>query len=158
MKPNQEVQTKNYYIRRVMYYWISFIVGYVFPFVYFLIRSGVTKQSTKIVMPTLIAGIFLVMRLTRDIPEWTRDWQPSFWKGLLIGLPKIILFLILMAIGGVLSWVLKQQIETAMYTYFEVISVMFGAQSVAAVINAFHLKYKQLDLIEKGYVLGVVNK
>ena len=41
--------------------------------------------------------------------------------------------------------------------YFETVLVLFGGIAVGSVIEAFHLKYKELDLIAKGY-LGVVNK
>ena len=152
------IEIKHLYIKRVVAYWMSFVVGYVFPFVYFFITAGIQKQATKWVMPTLIAGIFLVIRLTKDIPEWTKTWKPSFAKGLLSGLPKILLFFILLSIGGVLRWGLLNQIEVAMYTYFETVIVLFGGQSVGVLIGAFHLKYKQLDMMHKGYVLGVVNK
>lgn len=158
MTNNNTEPIKNLYLKRVLTYWLSFAVGYVFPFVYFFITAGIKQQASKWVIPTLIAGIILVVKLATDIPKWTESWRPTFWKGLLLGLPKIILFMILLSLGGVLQWVLKKQIEVAMYTYFETVLVLFGGQAVGAIIYAFHLKYKQLDLIEKGYVLGVVNR
>lgn len=153
-----DTTVKNLYAKRVVTYWLAVAVGYIFPFVYFFISAGVMKQSTKWVMPTLIAGIFLVAKLTRDIPEWVESWQPSFWKGMLIATPKFLLFAILISLGLTLKWVIEKQLETSFYTYFETVIVLFGGQSIGAIIGAFHLKYKQLDLISKGYVLGVVNK
>lgn len=153
-----EPRVEHLYAKRVVTYWLAFAVGYLFPFIYFFISAGITKQSTKWVLPTLIAGIFLVAKLTRDIPHWTRTWQPSFMKGMLAALPKLLLFTVLISLGLLLKWIIAKQIESSFYTYFETIIVLFGGQSVGAVINAFHLKYYQLDLIAKGYVLGVVNK
>lgn len=148
----------NLYAKRVITYWLALAVGYLFPLIYFYISAGITKQTTKLVMPTLIAGIFLVSRLTSDIRKWTSTWQPSFWKGMLLALPKLILFIILITVGLVLKWLVENQIEATFYIYFETVFVLFGGQAVGAIIDAFHLKYYQLDLISKGYVLGVVNK
>lgn len=148
---------KNLYLKRVLFYWLSFTIGYVFPFVYFLITAGYTKQSSKWVLPTLIAGIFLVIKLSNDIPKWTDTWRPSFWKGMLQAVPKLLLFMILMTVGVLLEWVVKANIETAFYLYFETVIVLFGGQALGAIVGAFHLKYRQLDMIAKGYVLGVVN-
>jgi hypothetical protein len=148
----------NLWIKRVISYWLAFAVGYLFPLLYFYISAGITKQSTKFVMPTLIAGIFLVSKLTSDIKQWTRTWQPSLAKGLLIALPKLILFMILISVGLVLKWLVENQIEATFFVYFETVIVLFGGQAIGAVIGAFHLKYYQLDLIAKGYVLGVVNQ
>lgn len=149
---------KKLFRKRVLFYWLSFAIGYIFPFVYFFITAGVTKQSTKWVLPTIVAGIFLVIKLSSDIPKWTATWQPSFWKGMLSALPKLLLFMILMSVGVLLEWAMKTQLEAAFYMYFETIIVFFGGQAIGAFFGAFHLKYMQLDLIAKGYVLGVVNK
>jgi len=149
---------QNLYLKRVLTYWLAVAVGYIFPFVYFFITAGVTKQASKFVMPTLIAGIFLFAKLSADVKEWTKSWQPSFWKGFLIASPKILLFAILISVGLVLKWLVERQIEASFYTYFETVIVLFGGQAVGGIIGAFHLKYYQLDLISKGYVLGVVNK
>lgn len=146
------------YLKRVLTYWLAVAVGYIFPFMYFFITAGVTKQASKWVMPTLIAGIFLFAKLTTDIRDWTKTWQPSLWKGLLIATPKILLFMILISIGLVLKGLVERQIEASFYVYFETVIVLFGGQALGAIIAAFHLKYYQLDLIAKGYVLGVVNK
>lgn len=156
LMPNTTV--KHLFRKRIITYWLSIAVGYVFPFVYFFVTAGVTKQSSKLVMPTLVAGIFLFAKLTGDIREWTKSWRPSFWKGMLVALPKLLLFLILVSVGLVLKWLVEHQIQTSFYVYFETVFVLFGGQALGAIINAFHLKYYQLDLIEKGYVLGVVNK
>lgn len=146
------------YTKRIVTYWLAVAVGYIFPFVYFFITAGATKQASKWVMPTLIAGIFLVMKLTTDIKDWVDSWRPSLTKGLIMALPKLLLFGILISMGLTLKWVIERQIEASFYTYFETVIVLFGGQSIGAIIWAFHLKYKQLDLISKGYVLGVVNK
>lgn len=146
------------YLKRILSYWLSVAVGYIFPFAYFFITAGVMKNSAKWVMPTLIAGIFLVIRLTRDLVKWTSTWQPSFWKGLLLALPKVLLFAILVSLGLVLKWLVEREIAASFHTYFETVFVLFGGQSLGAIIGAFHLKYYQLDLISKGYVLGVVNR
>lgn len=148
----------NLHKKRVITYWSALAVGYIFPFVYFFITAGVTQQSTKWVLPTLISGLFLVGRLSADIPKWTSTWKPSFWKGLLIASPKLLLFVILISVGIVLKWLIERQIEASFFTYFETVIVLFGGQAVGAIIGAFHLKYYQQDLIANGYVLGVVNK
>lgn len=149
---------ENLYLKRILTYWLSVAVGYVFPFVYFFVTAGITQQATKWVLPTLISGFFLVAKLSADIPKWTSTWRPSFWKGMLLATPKLLTFIILVSVGVVLKWLIERQIEVAFYTYFETVIVLFGGQAVGAVIGAFHLKYYQLDLIAKGYVLGVVNK
>jgi len=150
--------TENLYTKRILAYWLSLSVGYIFPLLYFFITAGITKQTTKWVMPTLIAGIFLISKLTSDISTWTKTWQPSFWKGLVRALPKILLFFILMTLGFSLKYLVERQIDASFNAYFESVIVLFGGQAVGAIIGAFHLKYLELDLISKGYVLGVVNK
>jgi hypothetical protein len=150
--------TKNLWLKRVTTYWASIALGYIFPFLYFFISAGVTRQATKWVMPTLIAGIFLVVKVSVDLKAWTSTWRPSFRKGLLLATPKLLLFVILISVGVVLKWLIEREIETSFYTYFETVIILFGGQSLGAIVGAFHLKYYQLDLIDKGYVLGVVNK
>ena len=149
---------KHLYAKRIIAYWVSFCIGYVFPFVYFFVTAGIKRQSSKWVLPTLIAGIFMVIKLATDIPKWTETWRPSFWKGMLQATPKLLLFMILMTVGILLKWAATTQIEVAFYMYFETVIVLFGGQALGAIVAAFHLKYRQLDMIEKGYVLGVVNK
>ena len=53
---------------------------------------------------------------------------------------------------------LEHQINVAFNAYFEVVFIIFGSLSVSSILGAYHLKYKELDLIKKGYVLGVVNR
>lgn len=151
-------EVKRLSLRRYLSYWLGVLVGYGFPLVYFMVQAGVMRQANKIVMPTLIAGIFLVIRLSRDVPEWTRTWQPSMKKGLVLALPKIVMFVILVSLGLALKWIVERQIEASFFTYFETVFVIFGGQAVGAIIDAYHLKYKQLSLIESGYVMGVVNR
>lgn len=149
---------KHLYAKRIIAYWASFFIGYVFPFVYFFVTAGIKRQSSKWVLPTLIAGIFMVIKLATDIPKWIETWRPSFWKGMLQATPKLLLFIILMTVGILLEQAVTAQIEVAFYMYFETVIVLFGGQALGAIVAAFHLKYRQLDMIEKGYVLGVVNK
>lgn len=151
-------EVKRLSLRRYLSYWLGVIVGYGFPLVYFMVQAGVMRQANKIVMPTLIAGIFLVIRLSRDVPEWTRTWQPSMKKGLVLALPKIVMFVILVSLGLALKWIVERQIEASFFSYFETVFVIFGGQALGAIIDAYHLKYKQLSLIESGYVMGVVNR
>jgi hypothetical protein len=77
---------------------------------------------------------------------------------MLLAIPKLLLFIILIFVGIVLKWLIERQLEASFFTYFETVIVLFGGQAIGAIIEAFHLKYYQLDLIAKGYVLGVVNK
>lgn len=156
-KETKKEKWSKLYIKRVVFYWVAVAVGYVFPLLYFIITAGVQKQVTRFVLPTLIVGIILVVKLMTDIPKWTKTWKPSVWKGLLQGLPQILLFIILITLGLILKGVAEQQIEIAFRQYFETVGVVFGSQALGAILNAFHLKYKQLDLLEKGYVLGTIN-
>ena len=146
------------YVKRVLFYWLSFSVSYVFPFLYFLIKLGITQQKTTIVIPVVIIGFMGILRLSSDIPRWVGSWKPSFGKGLIKAIPKILLFIILITLGLTLKTIITREIEIKFAMYFETVLVLFGGIAVGSVIEAFHLKYKELDLIAKGYVLGVVNK
>ena len=144
--------------KRYLFYWLSYIAGYIFPFLYFFIKLGITKTATTIVMPVVILGIFAVLKLCSAIPEWVSTWQPSVGKGLVKSIPIYLLFICLITFGLVFKYMLEKQIEIAFDSYFEVILVVFGGLSVSSVLSAFHMKYKELDLMKKGYVLGVVNR
>lgn len=144
--------------KRYLYWWLSFTIGYIFPFVYFFVKLGITKTATTVVMPVIIIGIAAILKLCTAIPEWVASWQPSIAKGILKTIPMHLLFICLITFGLVFKYMLERQIELAFGAYFEVVLVLFGSLSVSGVIGAFHLKYKELDLIEKGYVLGVVNR
>ena len=144
--------------KRVLYYWLALVVGYIFPFVYFLIRTGITKQRTVIVFPIILIGILAVFKISADISGWTKSWKPSIGKGLVKSIPKLLLFILLITFGLTLKYIVERQLEAAFHMYFETVLVVFGSITVASIIEAVHLKYKELDLIEKGYVLGVVNK
>lgn len=144
--------------KRVLYYWLALVVGYVFPFVYFLIRTGVTRQKTAIVFPIILISILAVFKISADISSWTKSWKPCIGKGLVKSIPKFLLFILLITFGLTLKYVVERQLELAFHMYFETVLVVFGSIAVASIIEAVHLKYKELDLIEKGYVLGVVNK
>ena len=99
-----------------------------------------------------------IIRLCIAIPGWVATWRTSFVKGIIKSIPVYLLFITLITLGLTFKYLLEQQITIAFTLYFEVILVLFGSLCVASVFNALHLKYKELDLIEKGYVLGVVNK
>lgn len=150
--------TPNYYMLRLLYYWIAFILSYIFPFVYFLVKLGITKTSTTVVLPTLFLGIIAIVKLAIDIPKWVETWQPSFKKGLIKALPKLCLFIILITLGLTLRYMINNAIQIAFSVYFETVLVLFGGIAVGSIFEAYHLKYKELDLIDKGYVLGVVRK
>ena len=119
---------------------------------------GITKRRVSIVWLVVILLFIAVIKLGTAIPEWTATWKPSFKKGLLRAIPKIVLFIGLVTLGLTTIYMLKKQIDFVFTSYFEAVFVIFGAQCVGAVVDAFHLKYKELHLIEQGYVLGVVNK
>lgn len=144
--------------KRYLFFWLSFIVGYIVPCVYFIVKLGITKQAKTVVMPTVLVIIAVVIKLCSSIPDWIATWKPSFTKGLIKGIPVFLLFIMLMTLGFTLKYLAKTQLDIAFTMYFEVILVLFGSLSASAFIEALHLKYKELDLIDKGYVLGVVNK
>lgn len=150
--------TTNYNMLRLLYYWIAFTLSYIFPFVYFLVKLGITKTSTTVVLPTLFLGIIAIVKLAIDIPKWVETWKPSFKKGLIKALPKLCLFIILITLGLTLRYMINNAIQIAFSVYFETVLVLFGGMAVGSIFEAYHLKYKELDLIDKGYVLGVVRK
>jgi hypothetical protein len=154
------MNSAQYKKKRNMYYWIAFAIGYALPFVYFAVKLGFTTESvsSKIVMPVLIVGTLGVLKLSSDLPRWVSTWEPSFQKGLMKAIPKLTLFTILITLGLSLKYVIENSIEVGFASYFETVIVLFGSMSVASIFEAFHLKYKELYLISKGYVLGVVNK
>ena len=145
-------------MKRYLYWWLSFLVGYVFPFAYFFIKLGITKTATTIVLPVIILGVFAVLKLCTAIPAWISTWRPSIGKGLLKALPIYLLFICLVTFGLVFKYMLEHQVDVAFSSYFEVVFVVFGGLSLGSTIGAVHQKYKEEDLIKKGYVLGVVNR
>lgn len=144
-------------MKRYVYWWLSFIVGYLFPFTYFFVKLGITKTATSIVMPVVILGIFAILKLCSAIPMWIATWRPSVMKGLIKAIPICLLFICLVTFGLVFKYMLEHQIEVAFTSYFEVVFVIFGSLSLSSILGAFHQKYKEIDLLKKGYVLGVVN-
>lgn len=144
--------------KRYLFFWLSFVVGYLFPFIYFLCKLGITKKSTSIVIPVVFLGIVGVIKLCSVIPQWVATWKPSFKKGIIKGIPIYLITVLMLTLGLTFKVLLEKQIEVAFTRYFEFIIVFFGALCLSTIFEAFHLKYKELDLIEKGYVLGVVNK
>ena len=143
--------------KRYMYWWLSFILGYIFPFMYFFIKLGITKTATTVVMPVVILGVIAVLKLCAAIPEWVSTWQPSIMKGIIRSIPIYLLFICLITFGLVFKHMIENQIAVAFGSYFEVVFVVFGGHVLGSILGAFHLKYKEDDLIKKGYVLGVVN-
>ena len=144
--------------KRYLFFWLSFIVGYIAPCVYFVVKLGITKKATSIVMPSLLIIVAVIIKLCASIPEWVSTWKPSFAKGLVKSIPIFLLFIMLMTLGFTLKSIAKEQLEIAFTMYFEVVLVLFGSLSASAFIEALHMKYKELDLLDKGYTLGVVNK
>lgn len=140
------------------YYWLSFLISYVFPFIYFFTKLGITKQSTKLVMPVVIIGIIAILKLASDIPKWVSTWEPSFKKGIVKSIPKFLIFIVLITLGLTLKYIMQRSIDIALTSYFETVLVLFGSMCLGSIFEAYHLKYKELYLISKGYVLGVVNK
>lgn len=144
--------------KRYLYWWVSFLIGYIFPFTYFAIKLGVTKQATSIVMPVVILGIVAILELCKTIPEWIATWRPCFLKGFIKVIPTFLLFICMITFGLALKYMFEHYIELSLFLYFEVVLVVFGSQCVSGVLKAIHQKYKELDLLNKGYTLGVVNK
>ena len=144
--------------KRYIFFWLSFAVGYIFPFVYFLCKLGITKKSTSIVIPVVFLGIVGVLKLCSAIPQWVATWKPSFAKGIIKGIPIYLITIIMITLGLTLKVLLEKQIKVAFSNYFEFIIVFFGSLCLASIFEAYHLKFKELDMIEKGFVLGVVNK
>lgn len=152
--------------KRYLYFWIYMVIGYIFPLVYYWIKISSSKQieikgkavPISILMPIAFIGFVLVIKLCQVVPEWVKTWKPSFKKGIIKAIPIYLLTTVLITLGTTLKTLFKESIELAFTSYFEFVFVFFGALCIASVFNAMHLKYKELDLIEKGYVLGVVNK
>ena len=151
-------EQKLYRTRKNLFYWVAFACGYIFPFVYFLIKLGLTQSTTKIVLPVMIVMLLAVLKLGADLPKWVSTWEPSIWKGIVKAIPKFLLFIVLITMGLALKYIIERQVQLAFATYFETVLVLFGGMSVGAVFEAYHLYYKELYLISKGYVLGVVNR
>lgn len=144
--------------KRYLFFWLAFAIGYMFPFVYFICKLGVTKSSTSVVIPVLFLGIVGVIRLCLAIPGWVATWKPSVTKGIIKSIPIYLITILLITLGLVLKVVATKQIDIAFSSYFEFVIVFFGALCVASIFSALHEKYRELDLIDKGYVLGTVNK
>jgi hypothetical protein len=143
--------------KRYLFYWLSFIASYLFPFLYFFIKLGVTKTATTVVMPVIILGVIAVLKLCAAIPEWVSTWRPTVWKGVLKSIPVYLLFICLITFGLVFKHMIENQVAVAFGSYFEVVLVVFGGHVLGSILGAFHLKYKEEDLLAKGYTLGVVN-
>lgn len=145
-------------VKRYLFFWLSFFIGYMFPFIYFLCKLGITKQSTSVVIPVLFLGIVGIIKLCFAIPDWISAWKPSVTKGIIKSIPIYLITILLITLGLVLKITLEKQIKIGFQNYFEFVLVFFGALCVASIFSALHEKYRELDMIDKGYVLGVVNK
>jgi hypothetical protein len=152
------LEQKEYKRKKNRYYIIAYTLSYIVPFLYFFVKLGITKQTTSIIVPTVFIGFLGIMKLARDIPDWVKTWEPSLKKGLIKAIPKVLLFIILVTFGLTLRYMLIRSITVAFNTYFETVFVLFGGMALGAIFAAFHLKYKELYLMSKGYVLGTVNK
>jgi len=144
--------------QRISFYWMSFLSGYVFPLTYYGIKLGITKEGSTIMLPIILLVLIGVVKLAMDLPTWVSTWRPGIWKGLILMLPILIIFIMLITLGVGLQYILSREVQLNMIPYYETVLVLFGSHTVAGVFNAVHLKYKDLDLLSKGYVLGVVNK
>lgn len=152
------MDNKHYTLYRYIYYWLSFLISYIVPIVYYLIKLGITKTKTTLVIPTVILIILALIKLVVTIPSYVQTWQPSLKKGIVLMLPKVFIFLALITLGVAMQYVFTRQFDVTFTVYFECIIVVFGANLIGSIFGAFHQKYKELDLIDHGYVLGVVNK
>lgn len=144
--------------KRYICFWLYYAIGYIFPIVYFLCKLGITKKVTTVVMPVLFLVVIAVIKLCTAIPSWVSTWKPSMTKGILYSVPVYLLFIVLMTIGFTLKYIVSAQVEEAFNLYFEVVLVLFGSLCISSVPHALHIKYKELDLIDKGFVLGTVRK
>lgn len=145
-------------IKRYTYWWLSFVTSFAFPIVYFIIKLGITKNSTSIIMPIIIIGIGAIIYLCNALPVWVGSWRPCIMKGIIKASPIYLLFICLITFGLVFKYMLDNQISIAFTSYFETVLVVFGSMCVGSVFYAIHQKYRDEDLLRKGYVLGVVNK
>lgn len=143
---------------RYLYFWLYYAVGFIFPVVYFLCKLGITKKASSIVMPVVLLAFIAVIKICTVIPSWVSTWRPCFAKGIVYSIPVYILFIVLITFGLVLKHMLETQIQLAFTAYFEIVFVLFGSLCIASIPRALHMKYRELDLISKGYTLGVVRK
>jgi hypothetical protein len=144
-------------VKRYLFYWLSVAVSYIFPLIYFIVRFTVgVKTTTVIPMPIIITLAILVIKISLDIPNWIKDWRPSFLKGFIKGLPVIFMTAIFVSLGLVLEGAITE-LRAFTNAYWEVIGVLFGGMSTGTIFTAFHLKYKEQHLLSQGYTLGVIN-
>lgn len=148
---------------RYIFFWSSIVVGYILPIVYYVSKSNVVKKEhastfVTMAMPIIAIGIILILKLCTAIPKWVASWKPSFTKGIVKSIPIYLVAIVAITLGLFMKKVVDKGLTTVFNYYFEFIIVFFGSLCISSILNAFHLKYKELDLMEKGYVLGVVNK
>ena len=143
---------------RYLYFWLYYAIGFIFPVVYFVCKLGITKKASSIVMPVVLLAFIAVIKICTVIPSWVSTWRPCFAKGIVYSIPVYILFIVLITFGLVFKYMLETQIKLAFTAYFEIVFVLFGSLCIASIPRALHMKYRELDLISKGYTLGVVRK
>lgn len=148
----------NYAFKRTLFYWLSMGTSFGLPVVYYATKIGVTKEASGVILPITLILFLAAIKIALDIPRWISTWSPSFIKGLVRAIPIYLLFIMLITLGLTLKVLIDRQVQLAFMSYFETVLVIFGSMTVGSVFNAFHLKYKELTLISKGYVLGVVNR
>ena len=144
-------------LRRYIYFWLSFFCAYIMPFIVFAVTLGVFHKTNAIVIPTVLVLILGVIKLMTAIPAWVSTWEPSILKGLIKETPKIIILLIALTIAVMLSKDIKINALIALDNLI-VLSIVIAFVIVGSVFEAFHMKYKELYLLDSGYVLGTVNK
>jgi hypothetical protein len=146
--------------KKNLFYALAYLCGYVAPFLYFFIKYGLfqKEERMKILFPIVLIVVLGIVRVAIDIPQWVSTWEPSFLKGIVKAIPKLLLFIFFVTFGLSIKYIAEKSLEIAFYTYFETVFVIFGGLCIGAIFEAYHLKYKELYLISKGYVLGVVNR
>lgn len=152
---------KKYGKRRVLFYWLALATSYGLPIGYYGIKLGffqTSEATTTIVMPIMIFAFLGIIRIGMDIPVWVASWQPSFFKGLIKAVPVLLLFIGLISVGVLLQYAIKNQPTLPFASYYEAVITLFGSMSAGSILNAFHLKYKELDMLNKGFVLGTIRK
>jgi len=106
-------QQKEFKKLKNKYYILAILVSYGIPIVYFSLKYGITKEVTQVVTPLVFSILLLAIKMSLDIPSWVGTWEPSFKKGLIRDLPKIVVFLFLITLGVQHRYKLKNPIDVA---------------------------------------------
>ena len=146
--------------KKNLFYALAYLFSYIGPFLYFAIKYGLVykEERTRVFFPLILITTLGIVKIASDIPQWVATWEPSFLKGMVKAIPKLLLFIFFVTFGLTIKYVAEKSLDIAFFTYFETVFVLFGGLAVGSILDAFHLKYKELYLISKGYVLGVVNR